>query len=159
MYIRMGRYPDEDRERDVDIVIHNYDTWNMDHTLALLIVPLLKQLRDTKHGAPNVDNEDVPIPLRTPEEDVLRYKEVGATDENFFKRWDWVMDEMIWTFEQVIDDYGTDQFYDHSECNPDDSIEESAKKLKIDRVGLQKHDERVTNGLRLFGKYYRSLWD
>ena len=52
------------KQRKVKIRIDNYDTWNMDSTLALIIVPMLKQLRETKHGAPMVDNEDVPSTMR-----------------------------------------------------------------------------------------------
>ena len=37
----------------------------MDHTLAMIIVPMLKQLKETKHGAPFVDDEDVPEELKS----------------------------------------------------------------------------------------------
>jgi len=107
MYVRLGRYASEEDdletfERDEDIVIHPYDTWSMDHTLALLIVPMLKQLKETKHGAPNVDTSDVPLFLKPTQLETVRYKEDGTTDKNFFKRWDYVMDEMIWAFEQMM---------------------------------------------------------
>ena len=46
------------------VKIDRYDTWSMDHTLADIILPMLKQLRDTKHGSPMVDVEDVPEELR-----------------------------------------------------------------------------------------------
>ena len=70
MFVRLGRYANEEDdletfERDKDIVIHPYDTWSMDHTLALIIVPMLKQLKETKHGAPNVDASDVPMYLKS----------------------------------------------------------------------------------------------
>ena len=164
MYVRLGRFANDDDdyetfERDVDIHIHNYDTWNMDHTLALLIVPMLKQLKETKHGAPNVETIDVPLFLKPTQLEVVRYKEEGTTDKNFFKRWDYVMDEMIWAFEQIVDDDDEKQFYDHSDIDPEDSMEVSVKKLKVDREGLDAHNKRIENGLRLFGKYYRSLWD
>ena len=167
MYVRLGRYPDDDKERDEDIVIHNYDTWNMDHTLALIIVPLLKQLKATKHGAPCVDNNDVPIPLRMPAEDVLRYKEVGETDKHFFDRWEYVMDEMIWAFERIVDDDDEKQFYSGESDIYWEELENGMSEMKrgpkdtfkIDHEGLRKHNERIGNGLRLFGKYYRSLWD
>ena len=29
----------------------------------------------------------------------------------------------------------------------------------FDSEGYTKHQERINNGLRLFGKYYRALWD
>lgn len=159
MYVRLGRYPDDDKDRDEQIVIHNYDTWNMDHTLALIIVPLLKQLKATKHGAPNVDCIDVPMRLHPKQLEVVRYRENGETDENFFKRWDYVMDEMIWAFEQIRDD-NESQFYDHSEVDDNEpDITKRAKQLKVDDEGLKKYHDRINNGTRLFGKYYRSLWD
>lgn len=164
MYIRLGRYASEEDDletfkREEQVIIHRYDTWNMDHTLALIIVPMLKQLKETKHGAPSVDTSDVPLFLKPTQLEVVRYKEAGETDKNFFKRWDYVMDEMIWAFEQIVDDDDEKQFYDHSDIDPEDSMEVSVKKLKVDREGLDAHNKRIENGLRLFGKYYRSLWD
>jgi len=146
MYVRIGRFPDEDsdKERDIDIVIHPYDTWNMDHTLALLIVPMLKQLKETKHGAPNVDCIDVPMKLQPTQLEVVRYREEGKTDKNFFERWDYVIDEMIWAFEQIIDEDNESQFWNDKE---------------FDIQGFEKHQKRIENGTKLFGKYYCSLWD
>jgi hypothetical protein len=163
MYVRLGRFANEedseDFERDEDIVIHPYDTWNMDHTLAIIIVPMLKQLKETKHGAPNVDCIDVPMKLQPTQLEVVRYREEGVTDKNFFNRWDYVMDEMIWAFEQIVDDNNEDQFYDHSEVDDNADINQRAKQLKVDREGLEAHNKRIENGLKLFGKYYRNLWD
>lgn len=177
MYVRLGRYPDDDSEREEQIVIHKYDTWNMDHTLALIIVPMLKQLKATKQGAPNVDVGDVPLILKPTQLETVRYREDGTTDKNFFKRWDYVMDEMIWAFEQIIDDDSEEQFYsgEHDvKWTPIDEdgneVDETSAKyhrmergpkdtFKIDHEGLNAHNKRIENGLRLFGKYYRSLWD
>ena len=160
MYVRLGRYPDDDRNREENIVIHNYDTWNMDHTLALIIVPMLKQLKETKHGAPNVDCIDVPMKLQPKQLEVVRYRENGETDENFFKRWDYVLDEMIWAFEQIAEDDNDGQFYDDSGVDYDEpDIDVRSRQLKVDREGFDAHHKRIENGTRLFGKYYRSLWD
>ena len=136
--------PDYDEIEQIgeEIIIHSWDTWNMDYTLAKIILPMLKQLKETKHGSPNVDNEDVPINLRATEEDVLKYKNIGDTDADFFKRWDWVLDEMIYAFD----------------CKA--NKEEVYVRFDIkDRKGMQKEQERISNGFRLFGKYYESLWD
>jgi hypothetical protein len=158
--VRLGRYPDEDKDRDEQIVIHKYDTWSMDHTLALIILPMLNQLKETKTGAPDVDCIDVPQILQPKQLEVVRYRENGETDENFFNRWDYVMDEMIWAFEQIIDDGNEDQFYDHSGIDQNETdINKKIKHLKVNRGGLDAHNKRIENGLRLFGKYYRSLWD
>ena len=48
----------------LNVHIDRWDTWSMDHTLAHIVLPMLVQLKRTKHGAPNVDNADVPKELR-----------------------------------------------------------------------------------------------
>jgi hypothetical protein len=52
-------------DRRVKVRIDSYDTWSMDHTLAHIILPMLKQLQASKHGAPNVNDRDVPAELRS----------------------------------------------------------------------------------------------
>lgn len=139
------------------VKIDYWDTWSMDHTLAYMIVPMLKQLQKDKHGAPLVDDEDVPEELRStsapPKE-----KEYDV-DDNHFKRWDWVMDEMIWAFEQKLVEDSTDKFYDWTEVDKTVNINDQIKKLKVDHEGLDAHNKRMENGFRLFGKYYQGLWD
>ena len=117
MKVKIGKYPSHrfyhnwlynwfgySPKQTTSIKIHNYDTWSMDHTLAPIILPMLKQLKETKHGAPAVDLEDVPQELRpsNTEEWQKLYNEGGETDEKFFERWDWVLDEMIWAFEELV---------------------------------------------------------
>lgn len=156
MKVYVGRYPKGEQERKVRIRIDKWDTWNMDHTLALIIVPMLKQLHSTKHGAPLVDDEDVPEHLRStaapPKENDYNI------DDNHFKRWDWVIEEMIWSMEQIVlDDDG--RFYDHSEVDESQGLMQQVKKIKVDREGLHQYQQRIQNGCRLFGKYFQSLWD
>ena len=52
MKISIGKYPKKDGEQKKSIRIDPWDTWSMDHTLAEIIHPMLKQLRKTAHGAP-----------------------------------------------------------------------------------------------------------
>jgi hypothetical protein len=118
------------QHRKVSIKIDRYDTYSMDHTLALIIVPMLKQLKETKHGSPHVDNEDVPKELHTPED----YDGID-TDENWHKRWEWVLGEMIWAFEQIAED------------------------VDVSSEDYKEHYARVNRGTTLFGKYYQGLWD
>ena len=40
----------------------------------------------------------------------------------------------------------------------DKSTYEKASKI-ADKKGYTKHHERISNGTRLFGKYYQALWD
>ena len=127
------------RKRKVKIHLDEYDTWSMDETLAYIILPMLKQLRATKHGSPYVDDEDVPEELRStsapPSEE---------NDANYHKRWSWVLDEMIWAFEQL---------------HPDSNWEEQIYEEEYDvHEKLRKHRERIQKGTMLFGKYYQALW-
>ena len=129
---------DSKKKRKIKIQIDPYDTWSMDHTLAMIIHPMLVQLKNTNHGYFSTDPEDAPgigVETDDPEEDASFNHD----------RYNFVMDEMIWTFEQLKSD-GTefDLFYKDGEW---------------DTEGRNKYEERIKNGLRLFGKYYRGLWD
>ena len=140
------------------VKIDRWDTWSMDHTLSFIVVPMLKQLKETKHGAPFVDDEDAPEELKStsapPKENDW------DTDENHFKRWDWVLNEMIWAFEQNLDNDSEDKFFDHAEWDEKEKdFGKNLHKIKIDQVGLKAHQDRKANGFRLFGKYYSGLWD
>lgn len=130
-------------KRKIKVRIDDYDTWSMDHTLALIILPMLKQLRQSTHVSGMVDDKDVPLELRSTSAPA-KENELDL-DDNVHKRWEWVMDEMIWTFEAMSSD--------------DDLMFYDAKTGKFDMKGYKKYQKRINNGLRLFGKYYRSLWD
>ena len=157
------------------VKIDNYDTWNMDSTLSPIILPMLKQLKKDKHGAPYVDDADVPANLRstTPAAKKAK-KEPGDTDGNHFKRWDWILDEMIWAFEELVDDTWEEQYFSGTSDYtwiPSKELGANGKPLtyemkksprdtrKYDKKGWTKHSERIDNGTRLFGKYFRALWD
>ena len=153
MRVRIGTYPDYyywlDRlfgwkpKQKIRVRIDPHDTWSMDHTLAHIVLPMLVQLKRTKHGAPNVDNEDVPKELRMSKKDIAQFAKDGSTDDKFVKRWDWILDEMIWAFEQKCRDNWEDDYYYN----------------KWDQDGAKAHQARMSNGFRLFGKYFESLWD
>lgn len=131
------------RPRKIRIHIDEYDTWSMDHTLSMIIHPMLQQLKKTKHGAPHVDDEDVPEELRSTSAPELteEQKNYGATDDNYFKRWDWVLDEMIFAHASEINEW-EDEYFDRKDFD-----------------GMKEIEKRIQNGYRLFGKYYQGLWD
>ena len=149
MKVYIGPYPGEgdEGEQEIDVHIDKWDTWSMDNTLAHIILPMLKQLKETRHGAPYVDNEDVPETLWSDHSD---YEQ---TDENFHKRWDWVLDEMIWAFEQKTIDW-EEQYYEFAENH-----EFGDEPLRWEDEKMEAHQTRMSNGFRLFGKYYENLWD
>lgn len=152
------------QERNIKVRIDKYDTWNMDNTLALIILPMLKQLKETKHGSPLVDDEDLPAHMRHGNPD--------GYDHWVHYRWEWVLNEMIWAFEQELDDSWEDKFV-HGESDiewiivsgkeEDDSALYEMKQKNpdywIDRNGIIEYNNKINNGFRLFGKYYRGLWD
>ena len=145
------------KHRKVKIKIDDYDVWNANHTIALIVLPMLKRLKELKQGSPLVDLGDVPEELWPLQ---LSGPNNNYTDDTVHKRWEWVMNELIWTFEQIVDDDSESQFYDHSESSdPNDDLMTQVGKLKIDREGLAAWQERKDNGLRWFGKYYQGLWD
>lgn len=153
------------------VKIDHWDTWSMDSTLSLVILPMLKQLRDTKHGSPIVELEDVPEHLRTTGTQEYEaqsvfdfYKEDKSYDDdypNIHVRWDWVLNEIIWAFEQNVDHDAEGQFFDHSECDNTDrkNMLHSPSKMKVDWVGFKSWQDRKLNGMRLFGTYFYGMWD
>jgi hypothetical protein len=156
------------RKRTIKVKIHPHDTWGMDSTLALIILPMLKQLKATKNGSQIVEEEDVPEELKNPTN--------MPEDESWNiieKQWNWVMNEMIWAFEQLQP--GCDWESAYYTGNPNaEFIEYGGEKkvrtfllenisfgevYKIHSEGMKKHQERITRGTILFGKYYQGLWD
>lgn len=164
MKIYIGPYED-DIERKVEIELDPYDTWNLDHTLGLIIHPLLVQLKETMHGAPHVEDEDVPEHLRSTA--AAPKENEWDTDDLHFDRWNWVIDEMIWAFEQHKSD-DEDQFHHNIEnlkMTVDDgkltfgNEDPSKPEYYYDKDGHKAHEARKSNGRRLFAKYYDGLWD
>ena len=155
--------------RKIKVRIDEYDCWSADHTLALVISPTLKLFRDRIRSAPFVDDEDVPDDLKSTSAPPLTEEEknTGHTDENWFKRWDWVVGEMSWAFEQSTrTDWESDfhsgksdlQFVKIEGSENYEMITGPNDTFKIDIDGMKAHRERMTNGRRLFAKYYESLW-
>lgn len=143
-------FHDTFQKRKVKIRIDYYDVWSMDHTLALIILPMLKLLKVNKHGSPIVDDEDVPEELRRTSAPPCENE--WDTDEFFHARWDWVMNEMIWAFEMI----STDDDWEHNVLITG-TKDETGRKIMWETH--KKTQERISNGFRLFGKYYQDLWD
>jgi|TARA_R110000850_G_scaffold53852_5_gene128768 hypothetical protein len=142
------------RTQKVKVQTDRWDTWSMDHTLAHIVLPMLVQLKRTKHGAHCTDDKDVPKELRSTSAPTK--KNTWDTDDNHFKRWDWILDEMIWAFHQKCRDDWEGDFYEYKD---DDTERFGLKLVWEDRAGQKAHQERMTNGFKLFGKYYENLWD
>lgn len=159
MKVSLGKYPrSASRERKMKIQIDPWDTWNMDHTLALIIHPMLIQLKKTKIGSPHTDENDIPESLNL------------KGDEYLHERWNWILDEIIWSFSQILDKDADTQFYSGTVDMNWEKVEGNELGLhevaygpnhthKFDKEGWEQWHERKRNGLKLFGKYFESLWD
>lgn len=156
------------KHRTIKVKIDRWDTWGMDHTLAYIVLPMLKQLNETKHGAPYVDLEDVPEELHG-KKLTEKQKDNGELDDKHFERWDWVLDEMIFAFETKagsLQDW-EEQFESGESDLQWKALEDGNYEMVngpnhtrvYDWEGRKAYQERISNGFRLFGKYYESLWD
>lgn len=167
------------RDRKINIRIDSYDVWSADHTLALVIHPVLVELQKQKQGSPNVDDEDVPENLRSTA--AAPKENEGDTDDNHHLRWEWVLGEMIWAFEQCTDWNHGDSIFHHNvdqlvmtfEKPENEALaDKGMNSLKfnhqkdpskpaywVDEDGKKAHYDRIKNGHRLFAKYYFGLWD
>ena len=115
MKVNIENYTDDGEDQVVEVQIDPWDTWNMDHTLAHIILPMLIQLKETKHGYPS---------------------ELSLED------WNNYLDEMIYEFDCKAN---KDDVYMRFDIN--------------DRDAMEKEQERISNGFKLFGKYFEALWD
>lgn len=161
MKVHIGKYK-KNGDRKVEVRIDDYDIWNADSTLALIILPLLKKLKEAKAGAPHVDNEDVPQHLHR-----VIVEDNYDGDDKWFDRWGYVLDEMIFAFESYTTDW-EDQFWksepilDFNKRPEDEGKELIPVRWEqagvFDSEGHKAYQNRISNGMRLFGKYYGGLW-
>jgi len=123
------------RQRKVEVQIDGWDTWSVDDTLATIIHPLLVEFRKNINGWPtNIDSADVPDSV---------YQNIESADEKELKKWEWIIDEMIWGFDQIINE---------------DLVDLVDEGDKFDMEKYRVWNERVNRATLLFGKYYRNLW-
>lgn len=150
------------------VKIDKFDVWNMNNTLAIIILPMLKELKRQKQGAGFVDDDDVPYGLRSFNSEPKEYE--YDTDNLHFMRWDWILDELIWTFTALHPETDYEDNYSHGHIDfiwMDAPGKPGCKQLhhgpkhthRFDKEGLKRYQARLQNGLRLFGKYYGALWN
>lgn len=146
MKVKISDY-DLSGEQEVNIRIDEWDTWNMDVTLAHVILPLMIQMKETQVGCPVIDDEDVPhLPKQCLTSDEGMQPDLFDCEEydqlcwdQYKERWDWVLDEIIYVFDCKLN---KDELFVRFE----------------DRKEMRAEQDRISNGFRLFGKYYESFW-
>lgn len=177
MKINIGKYPKGAGNQKISVEIERHDTYSCDHTLAYIIYPMLLQLKETKHGIPG-EFADVGGENYNHQDSFDFYKEShNDAFEEGCKRWDEALDKMIWSFEQLIDDSHEDKYH-HGEMkcefvDTEPMLNPTTGKMEVmhrmvdtnpndhwyDHVGHHLHEDRIQEGLELFGKYFRHLWD
>ena len=153
------------------VKIDRWDTYSMDHTLSDIILPMLRQMKESKHGAPYVDDADVPYELKSINDSP--YVQEFCVDEKLhFARWDYILDQMIFAFECKVDDSWEDLFRSgvHDTKFEPSGYDENGKPTMYamlkgpndtyvcDYEGMAEYEKRIQNGFRLFGRYYQNLW-
>lgn len=120
-------------DRKIKIRIDKYDVWSLDHTLALIITPALKKLKENVIGVPASMSELLYDSSNTTQYCFDFYKEDDSIAFDKAKEhWNEILDKMIYSFESII----TDDWFTETE-------EETLK---------------IQEGFDLFAKHYRNLW-
>lgn len=178
MKVKIGKYPKKGNNRKISVEIERFDTFSLDHTLALIILPALIQLKSEKAGIPG-DFAEVGGEDWIDQQCFDFYSETQK--ESFDKRveqWEEILDKMIWAFQQLaLENYEDRYHHGHPKydwvltgdtmLNPITNkqeklyqiVDKNPDKHWYDSEGHKLHEERIQEGLELFGKYYRNLWD
>ena len=128
------------------VVIHDFDIWNVDYTVARIIHPLLLRYRENMTGYPELWEDgmvthhcyDRQLHFDFIDEDVER--------DYLLKKWQTIVDKMCRAFGMIVE----------KEKWEDTWIDLSYHEHKIEEA---KYYKAVDEGLTLFAKHYHSLWD
>lgn len=121
-------------KQKIIIKINDEDVWNLDYTMALILLPMFKRLKKIKNGASGILDDDVPDDLKSTS---VKESPEHVVDENYFKRYDWVLSEIIWALKET----------------------QPNRKYKMGGADYIQHDARLNNAFRLMGTYWRTFWD
>lgn len=128
------------QKRKVYIKIDDYDVYDLDYTLSLIIEPALKKLLNDEWLSFKVDNEDLP-------------KELQISDDEY----------KLISFTYLENDPRIPEIYNRLEQQPKYIINKMIYAFNIlnstesDKI-KEDYKKEIDEGLRLFGKYFRNLW-
>lgn len=121
------------------------DVWCVNYFLSSIIPPMLKRLKETKHGLPTWTEE--------------------KTEEQAQKEWDEILDNIIWTFEvsKKITENDLAYFEKWTQKKADEynkiwigwEYEHEPKPRAMTKAECERYNE----GWKLFKKFYFNLWD
>ena len=108
-----------------------YDSWDLDHSLAVWILPRLQSLRCHKMSYSPAISQDAELLKEAIAEG---FKPTGIPDKDEPALFGYALDRMVFSFMYVL----SDEYYIQKDP-------ETSKKFK--------------RGLEIFSKYFTSLWD
>jgi hypothetical protein len=165
MKVNLGRYNTGKQRRELEVKIHEWDTWCADNTLARIIHPLIVQLKKDKSGIPGqlcpyVEGE-------SDEEGEKRMEEAR-------KRWEEILDKIIFAMRSIATgDDGDEPWYKRMPGKTRKQMmermherlfknlpytEEEEEVYKRRNEHVMEHSAKVQEGCELLGKYFRNLW-
>lgn len=130
------------------------DSWGAFYHISSVTLGMLKRLKYSKQGVPCVCIND------------------GEPFEEGVKRWDDIMDKMIYSFQCIVDsENGKSEFWTAHPRNPDVHLLEYcdnesphlsqpwSKKYPDVHLMTREENDKYEEGMQLFLKHYMSLWD
>lgn len=121
------------------------DLWELDFHLAKLIMKRLKAFKAmSRNGYPS----DLPS---------CKGISTGDKDNEYAEQWERNIDKMIEAFDIAIKNYGLDCAGSISKTEFTEVAGVKVPKLNMHMV--RHHEERYKEGMELFAKYFRNLWD
>ena len=177
MKVEITRYKSNSKEdkcragkiKTCKVEVGHGDDWSADWTIATIAAPLLKKVKENKHGAPYDNEEDVPESLRPLVDADKDDPNHPWEDENFFKRWDYILDEIIFAMEEIASDNANEPspytkkgemvFGEIDEKTGTGVVTfEGYEETEESRKAYTDYRNRIKNGCRLFGVYFTDLW-
>lgn len=138
------------------------ESWDFHRWHSKMVVPRLKYLRDNLQGAPSTmfpDDYDHKNEWKMDKKD----REIAF--ERAKNRWYDTITKIIWAFEHcddLIDPIKPDDYdarYKMQRLKDGGLVFDSMDDRELDYTPQKEHDKKVDEGLELFAKYYKNLWD
>jgi len=143
--------------------VSNEECWNLADTFARYILPRLKHYKQ-------MNRMGIPSDMFVKWHPDYSYPGTG-NEKDAEQRWNVIIDEMIWTFEYIMDPDKFLNFPDELSCRNRTDKQDVCDWIIRDKTEREKQlwsiymtqcdtlDKRKQRGLQLFAKHYESLWD
>lgn len=93
MRVKIGKFRGKNPPRKIKVRIDRDDLYNLDSTLANVILPALVEFRKDIKACPYVEDSDIP-------ESILK----ESSDNHDLIRWEFILDSMIRAFSLILED-------------------------------------------------------